>query len=396
MITSISINNFRSIESAEVALAPITVLYGPTASGKSSLLYATQVLRNFVLNPNRQPDGYFHLGFMDLGGFDACVFNHETRNVTIAITHKMSGREAMYSLNFGKTEGKIQIKAGGLTLNANVPIPYGANQSFSVPYKEGDDDYTINWNGIVCTAITPKTPTAETQQRAQEITALLNSASEGLKGSIDIAPHRRGFFKPSYTPVPVSTTPTTEEEVAAIIINDLNLPSRISVYSEDIFGRDFRSQVAPGTATAFFNTTDKKAKMPGLLVNDGFGVNQVIYLLAKMNRPEVRAILIEEPEVHLHPTVVRNLARALCTFAREENKQIILTTHSAFFLSSILTVVSEGDLKPNEIKCYQATKEKKTSVFKEQKVQESGQIEGGLSSFEEAEVEDLKKFLGVN
>ena len=86
MITSVSVKNFRSIESADIALAPITVLCGPTASGKSTLLYATQVLRNFALNPNRQADGYFHLGFMDLGGFDACVFDHLARNVSVAIT----------------------------------------------------------------------------------------------------------------------------------------------------------------------------------------------------------------------------------------------------------------------------------------------------------------------
>ena len=36
MINEITIKNFRSIEEAEVALSPITVLYGPTSSGKSN------------------------------------------------------------------------------------------------------------------------------------------------------------------------------------------------------------------------------------------------------------------------------------------------------------------------------------------------------------------------
>ena len=393
MITSVSIKNFRSIESADIGLAPITVLYGPTSSGKSSLLYAILVLRNFVLNPNRQADGYFHLGFMDLGGFDACVFNHEKRNISIAVTFETDGSEATYGLMFGKSSGTAKLEAGTIAMEANISVPYSLNQTFPFPLKEGSDEYTINWNGVACNVV-PLAPTAETQRRAQEIGSSLNSGSEVLKG-IDISPHKRGFFKPNYTSVAVSTTPTTEDEVASIIINDPHLSGRMSVYSEEIFGRDFRLYVPPGTATAFFQTTDKKSRIPVLLVNEGFGVNQVIYLLAKMLRADVDTVLIEEPEVHLHPTVLRNFARALCTFARDENKQIIFTTHSELFLTSILAVVSEGNLKRDEIKCYLALKDKRTTVFEEQKVHASGQIEGGLSSFVEGEIADLKQFLAV-
>src|SRR3989442_6312409 len=250
MITMVSIKNFRSIESADIKLGPITVFYGPTASGKSTLLYATQVLRNFVLNPGRQADGFFHLGFMDLGGFDACVLNHEDRKISISITHEMNGKKSTYGLTFGKAVRDIELTARGIILKAKVAIPYGLNQTFPFSYKDGSDDYTINWNGIAC-ALVPKTPTTETQQKALEIASSLNVASESLKG-IDVAPHKRGFFKPSYTPVAVSPTPTTEDEVASIIINDPNLPGRISGYSDEIFGRDFRLHLAPGTATAFF------------------------------------------------------------------------------------------------------------------------------------------------
>src|SRR5437016_4385037 len=284
MITSLSIKNFRSIESADVALAPITVLYGPTSSGKSSLLYAALVLRNFVLNPNRQADGYFHLGFMDLGGFDACVFNHDAaRSVSIAITHEKDGGKAVYGLAFSKTAGTIQQTTQMLTMQAKVSIPYALNQTFSFTLTDGNqssatpvgEEYTVNWNGISCT-VAPKKPTAETQARAQELAASLNASAEIVK-AIDIAPHRRGFFKPNYTTAAVSPIPTTEDEMASIIINDANMQGRISVYMEEIFGRDFRWYVAPGTATAFFQTTEKKSRIPVLLVNDGFGVNQVTY-----------------------------------------------------------------------------------------------------------------------
>jgi predicted ATPase len=130
-------------------------------------------------------------------------------------------------------------------------------------------------------------------------------------------------------------------------------------------------------------------------VNEGFGVNQVMYLLAKMLRIDVRTILIEEPEVHLHPTVIRNFAKSLCIFAKEEEKQVILVTHSEQFLASLLTSVSDGVLSHEEIRCYLTAKEKRTTIFNEQKVQKDGQVEGGLESFIEAEIEDLKRFIKV-
>jgi len=395
MIKKIAVENFRSIEHAEVELAPLVVLYGPTASGKSSLLYAPLVLKNFIVNPNRPADGYFHIGFMDLGGFDQCVFNHEgSRKVSVGVWfEEKAGQHTSYKLSFSKNKGTIYQNWGDLVLECEIPVPYGVNQTFSFIYSEHNEDYMVNWNGISC-SVTPTNPTSSTQQRSREIAESINAIGEKIKG-IDIAPHRRGFFKPNYTSVSVSPTPTTEDEVASLIINDPNLAPRISVYAEEIFKRDFRLYVPPGTATVFFQTTEKKSRTPGLLVNDGFGVNQVIYLLAKLLRSDVQTLLVEEPEVHLHPTAVRNFARQLCAIVREEKKQLILTTHSELFVSSLLATVAEGKLSPEEIHCYLCLKERRNTVFKPQKVQKRGQIEGGLTTFVEAELEDLQKLLGI-
>lgn len=393
MITKVILSNFRSIEYAELELAPLVVFYGPTASGKSSVLYSLLVLKNFISNPNRNADGFFHLGFTDLGGFDETVFNHDKeREVSVTIFHEIDRSMASYTLSLSKNHAHLEQTWGQLVLQGEVTIPYGLYQTFSFNYTQENEEYTINWNGISC-IVTPENPTVITQQTAQRIARSLNSSAEIIR-AIDVAPHRRGFFKPNYTVIPVSPTPTTEDEVASIIVSDPNLAPRISVYSEEIFGRDFRLYTPPGTATVFFQTTDKKSRTPSLLVNDGFGVNQVIYLLAKILRSDVRTVLIEEPEVHLHPTAIRKFARQLGVIVSEEKKQIILTTHSESFLSALLSAVAERNLSPQNLKCYLVQKEGRKTTLKAQKVQDNGQIEGGLMTFVEAELEDLRKFLG--
>jgi AAA15 family ATPase/GTPase len=391
MLKNIKIKGFRSIKKQEVDLAPFTVIYGPTASGKSSLLYSLLVLKNFIANPNQQSDGFFALGFINLGGFDACVFNHEQDK---AIEVSFSYEDGQYGLSFQKNTGEVYLKSSlGIDMKAKINIPYALNQSFTFQRKEKEEEYTINWNGITST-VSPLQPTADTQQRASELATQLNKIPETLK-KIDVAPHKRGFFKPFYTPATISPLPTTEDEVASIIINDPNLSPRISVDMEKILERDFRLHTPPGTSTVYFQTTDKKSRVPGYLVNDGFGINQIVYMLAKIHRPDIKTILIEEPEVHLHPKMIRALVKVLCEIINDEGKQIILTTHSEVFVSSLLTAVAEKIISLEDIQCYLALKENKVTIFKPQKVQENGQIEGGLSSFMEGELEDLKIMLGL-
>ncbi|MBO9361137.1 MAG: AAA family ATPase [Thermoflexus sp.] len=76
-IRRLFVQNFRSIEHADLELAPITVLYGPNGSGKSSLLYALLGLRNIALSPNVPASAFWNYGFLQLGGFREVVFDHD-------------------------------------------------------------------------------------------------------------------------------------------------------------------------------------------------------------------------------------------------------------------------------------------------------------------------------
>lgn len=100
MLTKLNVQNFRSIEDCDVEFGPITVFFGPTSAGKSTLFYALLVLRNFILNPNQAIDGLFNIGFQNLGGFEACIFNHNDLK-TLGVTAHFGDPAAMASV-FGK------------------------------------------------------------------------------------------------------------------------------------------------------------------------------------------------------------------------------------------------------------------------------------------------------
>ena len=132
-------------------------------------------------------------------------------------------------------------------------------------------------------------------------------------------------------------------------------------------------------------------------MNEGFGVNQLVYMLAKVLHSDAGIVCIEEPEIHLHPSAVRRLARALADIARENgDKHLIISTHSEQFIMSLLALVADGAYTPRyDSAIYLVTKEGKESKFQRQQVNEGGQVEGGLASFMEGELEDMKAFLGV-
>lgn len=396
MLSRLSVKNFRSIESAEVRIAPLTILFGPTSSGKSSLFYAVMTVRNFLANANQAPDAFFNLGFLNLGGFEACVFDHQTSK-TISIAAEFANSESgSYGVGLRKADADILARVEKFKMSAKVPIPYGLNQTWPFEYEAGGTNFTVNWNGIAATVAPKAAATPSTQAAAIEVAGQLNAPVEALK-RIDICPHRRGFFKPNYTAVPLTATPTSEDEVATLIINDQHAPARISIDTVEIFDRDFRTYTPPGTATTFLQTTEVKgARVPALVVNDGFGVNQVIYMLAKIHRPDVRTVLIEEPEVHLHPTVIRRFARVIARLVKEDEKQLVFTTHSAEFLLAILACVREGLIKSSDVLCHQVSRSGKKTTFTEEEVSDQGQIAGGLASFMEGELEDIKTFLGAS
>lgn len=396
----LEIKNFRSIRKQEIELAPITVIYGPNGAGKSSLLYALLTLKNVVLNPNQNPNGFFNYGFVSLGDFQAVVFDHKTQNnIELGIVLEKDGKDLTYQVAIGeKKQGgftlRVEEKSQSLVkLHLPVSFPYQANQQTQQTLSRNGKSFVATWNGITAQVQT-EFQDQETMEQASLLAASLNAPVETLRG-VGIVPLKRGFSKPHYSATPVSPMMVSEDEVATLLSNDKYLVSKVSFYLEQILERDFRVNFKPGTAVFSLDSTDEQSGVASELVNEGFGVNQIVYFLARCLHPDTEWVCVEEPEIHLHPTAIRRLAGALIQIIRGEEKRFIVSTHSESFLVALLALVTQDKLKPSELACYMARKEKKSTQYERQSVNVKGQIEGGLTSFIEAELEDIRAFLGV-
>jgi hypothetical protein len=386
------VKNFRAIREQELDIAPITVLYGMNGTGKSSVLYALLTLKNIVLNPNQTVDAFFGYGFLGLGNFKAVVFDHNDREpieLGVSVTEVSEG-EIRYFVRLNPSNGEFRFYSEpSFRLALSVAFPYPANAH----EERGWDGFRVIWNGLLV-QVEPTNITPETKERAEFLARRFNQPIE-LVRTTDIVPLRRGFSKPYYGAVSLSPLLVSEDEVATLLATDPYLLGKVSVYLERIVGHSLYYHAQLGTAIFTLNTVDRTTGMTCELVNEGFGVNQLVFLLTKALRSDVRIVCIEEPEIHLHPSAQRKLAQALVDIAQNENKHFIITTHSETFLMALLAEVARGRLAPKQLACYWAVKKGKEAQFERQQVNERGQIKGGLASFMEGELEDLKAFFGL-
>ena len=133
-------------------------------------------------------------------------------------------------------------------------------------------------------------------------------------------------------------------------------------------------------------------------MSEGFGTNALIQLLFELARAtEGTTILMEEPEIHLHPRAQAELASVIVEEAKASNKQVIMTTHSEHIAGRLLTLVAEKTLTPEEVAIYSFEKEPETGICSASEIEVTprGQVIGGLKSFFETDREELRRYVNA-
>jgi predicted ATPase len=393
VIKNIKISNFRSIKDCSVELAPVTVVYGSNAAGKSSLFYALNVMRNVATDPNQSVDSFFNLNFINMGGFHKVVHkNEDSSSIGISASGKLNGFSFTYKILIKQKSGEFSLEIGkpyNLKLNLPVSFPYPLNSSTESSFKINDAEYKVTWNGITG-QVSPTSIIASTDE-ANKHTKLINSIVEHVR-AFDIVPMTRGFTKAQYGIVSSKAFPINDDEVVSKLANDDLLDRKVSTYLEQVVDRQSITKTAPGTTLVHLYTTEKESKQTMDIVNDGFGVNQLVYLLAKSLIKNLDVLCIEEPELNLHPQIINKLPGLFIELARDESRQVFISTHSESLMLAILNSVSAGLIRGADVACYLTKKQNGLTTFKRESVTKDGQIEGGLVSFIAANVEDITNF----
>ena len=78
------------------------------------------------------------------------------------------------------------------------------------------------------------------------------------------------------------------------------------------------------------------------LMDMGYGVNQILPLITELSRSDSQPIsLVQQPEVHLHPTAQAALGTLFCQMA-EQDHQLIIETHSDHLVNRVRLDIRDG------------------------------------------------------
>lgn len=94
----------------------------------------------------------------------------------------------------------------------------------------------------------------------------------------------------------------------------------------------------------------------------GKGVSQVLPILVASAIEEYEIILIEQPEIHLHPKLQADVIEVISDSAIKRNNRFIIETHSENLLLRLQKKVRKNELEPNDINIYYFEKLKNNKI----------------------------------
>ncbi len=112
-------------------------------------------------------------------------------------------------------------------------------------------------------------------------------------------------------------------------------------------------EIAPGSNRWQAKVQIRKGGIEALLTDVGFGVSQVLPVVTLLQYvPEGSTVILEQPEIHLHPLAQAHLADIIANAAQHRRIQVIVESHSEHLLLRLQRRVAEGKISNNELKLY--------------------------------------------
>ena len=111
------------------------------------------------------------------------------------------------------------------------------------------------------------------------------------------------------------------------------------------------------------------------LTDVGFGVSQILPVLVLLFYvPEGSTVILEQPEIHLHPAVQAGLADVFIDAIKRRKLQIVLESHSEHLLQRLQRRLAEEVIETDAIRLYFTSIKEGRSELKALELDEYGNI----------------------
>lgn len=329
-ISSIQINNYRSISEAKIPLQDLTVILGKNNEGKSNVLMAVNVaisalqihaaIKRRRVSYRLRPDNEFYDWERD---YPVDKQKGDKRN-----------KKSKFILDFTLDEREIEEfrKEIGNHLNGSLPIliEYSNDNNAKIKVvKPGKGSKLLNEKSQkVCKYIAEHIefnyiPAVRTVDHSMEI--INAQISDRLRKERENKEYQSALEK--IKGLELNIVNKLSEEIKISLTDFLPDIKEVSLQTSEDLGLLIRHRQDYSLMVDDGNQTD--------LLSKGDGVKSLVALSLLKNKkiiPNTASVIaIEEPESHLHPSAIEVLRKAI--IALSEKSQVIVSTHNPQFVN---------------------------------------------------------------
>ncbi len=191
------------------------------------------------------------------------------------------------------------------------------------------------------------------------------------------------------------------EHAVQILANNPKLRTKVENILRDLdIAYNFEISSLEGQKTFEFKLKPNISNSSVNFADVGCGTSQILPIIVQILLSNKKTIVIEQPEVHLHPKVQAEFASFLVENINCESK-FIIETHSEYFIERIRTCIMKNPSLSNDVIIYyvdqNAEKEEKiTPIEINLEGQYSNLPEGYLTNFRMKEIDDQMNIMLKN
>jgi predicted ATPase len=453
MIRKLRFTNFKSWAAADMRCAPITGVFGTNSSGKTSLIQFLLLMKQTKDATDRAIALALNGDYVKLGTYGDAVHRHdESKTVEYGLTVELP--KTLELRDPSQKNRSVVTSADEMSISAAVSQRNKALIASLLEYSLGDYQFRLSQpsgeqSQFELSALSGAAKQSEfkfirTQGRVWKLPGPIKSyafpdqartyfQNAGFLADLESAYETaldRIFYLGPLRDYPqrdylwARTRPTDvgqrgEKTVDAILaateakeIRNLKSKSKNKPFQEIIaywlkeigLVEDFKiEEIAKGSNRWQAKVKTRLGSSEVLLTDVGFGVSQVLPVITLLQYvPEGSTVILEQPEIHLHPLAQAALADVIIQAATHRKLQVILESHSEHLLLRLQRRIAEQTLKASDVKLYFCDAPNGTSVLTELEMDMFGVIKNWPVNFmgdaftetAEAELARLKRMVG--